>query len=253
LIKEAIDKILSMAFDTIEKVDDRNYSTRPIHEVMDPMAKPIELRSLDGLIWWLVNEGGKVGAKFVNVYWTGQVTVMGEVGGQWKQREIFARVEMFPFSGFPFGQYLDQEDSIIKLQSLFVRTPELAHLIKEISRVRGSEEIVLEDDGMTQVVTQKDGAGRLSDKAMDPIISLQPYRTFREVTQPASDFLIRIRKGQNGPEVALFEADGGQWKDEAVRNIKAHICHELNKHERSVLRDIPDDAPRQHIYKFTVL
>lgn len=59
--------------------------------------------------------------------------------------------------------------------------------------------------------------GEVSDK-------LQPYRTFLEVEQPASDFLLRLDK-EGRP--ALYEADGGAWKLEAKRNIAAYLCEQL--------------------------
>ena len=52
----------------------------------------------------------------------------------------------------------------------------------------------------------------------------QPYRTFLEVEQPASDFLLRLDKGGRP---ALYEADGGAWKLEAKRNIAAYLGEQL--------------------------
>lgn len=54
--------------------------------------------------------------------------------------------------------------------------------------------------------------------------TLRPYRTFREVEQPASEFVFRLRS-LNGevPWCALFEADGGKWKLDAVLKIKAWL------------------------------
>jgi hypothetical protein len=53
-------------------------------------------------------------------------------------------------------------------------------------------------------------------------VTLAPYRTFREVEQPRSEFLFRLRNKapDNLPECALFEADGGRWKLDAMLTIK---------------------------------
>jgi hypothetical protein len=48
-------------------------------------------------------------------------------------------------------------------------------------------------------------------------VKLSPFRTFIEVEQPESLFVLRGRKG---PQWALFEADGGLWKIKAIQNIK---------------------------------
>lgn len=59
---------------------------------------------------------------------------------------------------------------------------------------------------------------------VQPIVHLQPYRTFLEVAQPASDFLLRIDKDGHP---ALYEADGGAWKLEAKRSIAAYLGGQL--------------------------
>lgn len=57
-----------------------------------------------------------------------------------------------------------------------------------------------------------------------PIVQLQPYRTFLEVEQPVSDFLLRVDKQG---KIALYEADGGAWKLEAKRRIAAWLTDAL--------------------------
>lgn len=46
-----------------------------------------------------------------------------------------------------------------------------------------------------------------------------PYRTFQEVDQPSSQFLIRIT--ERG--IKFVEADGGMWKLAARQTIKKHL------------------------------
>ncbi|MGC4432461.1 hypothetical protein ABWL48_20460, partial [Streptococcus suis] len=55
-----------------------------------------------------------------------------------------------------------------------------------------------------------------------------PYRTFAEVEQPASQFVFRIDKQAR---MALFEADGKRWVQEAVGNIAAYLKAELADQE----------------------
>ena len=59
----------------------------------------------------------------------------------------------------------------------------------------------------------------------NPVI-LRPYRTFPEVEQPASSFIFRMKEN-DGVCCALFEADGGAWKNEAMRNIKEYLKENL--------------------------
>ena len=53
-----------------------------------------------------------------------------------------------------------------------------------------------------------------------PRIKLQPFRTFLEVAQPESEFLLRVDSEKG---IAFFEADGGIWRLEAKRNIAEYF------------------------------
>lgn len=58
-------------------------------------------------------------------------------------------------------------------------------------------------------------------------IELQPYRTFHDIEQPTSPFILRMQKGATGPEAALFTADGGAWEHEAMDRVRAYLANEL--------------------------
>lgn len=60
-------------------------------------------------------------------------------------------------------------------------------------------------------------------------VYLAPYRTFREVTQPLSPFVLRMKQGREGglPTVALFEADGGKWKLDAIAFIRDFLREKI--------------------------
>ncbi|OSA97223.1 hypothetical protein B2H85_16310, partial [Clostridium botulinum] len=57
-------------------------------------------------------------------------------------------------------------------------------------------------------------------------VALAPYRTFPEVQQPTSKFIFRM---QQGPKAAIFEADGGAWRNQAMQSIKAYLQEELKE------------------------
>jgi hypothetical protein len=90
------------------------------------------------------------------------------------------------------------------------------------------------DDGLTQEVSIKRGvSGALKEHvSLKPIVKLSPYRTFREVEQVESEFLLRARLNKDeAPTVALFEADGGAWINQATENVVLYI--------QSLVTDIP--------------
>lgn len=56
--------------------------------------------------------------------------------------------------------------------------------------------------------------------AVKPRVPLRPFRTFQEVEQPESEFLLRLDEDGN---IGLFEADGGMWRLTARQTIKAFL------------------------------
>ena len=80
------------------------------------------------------------------------------------------------------------------------------------------------DDGVSQSVVAKTGVATVEDvKVPNPVI-LAPYRTFVEVDQPESAFVFRMK---NGPLAALFEADGGAWRNSAIEAVSSYLAEEL--------------------------
>lgn len=126
---------------------------------------------------------------------------------------------------FPFGQFVDSENFIIQIQSFFQRTREAENIIRLASGIKIEGGADLRDNGISQTVTVREGANVESIEVPNPI-DLQPFRTFLEVDQPTSAFVFRIDKAGR---CALFEADGGIWKNEAMENIKDYLEEKLSE------------------------
>ena len=69
----------------------------------------------------------------------------------------------------------------------------------------------------------------VSQVAVPNPVLLTPYRTFRDIVQPASLFVVRVKAGPSGglPQVGLFEADGGAWKLTATDRLKVWLTEAL--------------------------
>ena len=129
---------------------------------------------------------------------------------------------------FPFGQFMPQEEFIIRLHSLFERKEgdDFDYVAQAVSRITQQNSAETLDDGISQQVTVRRGAsGALKEKeTVKPIVRLSPYRTFREIAQIESQFLLRIKTDNNNTvQIALFEADGGAWRNEARLQIAAYL------------------------------
>lgn len=126
---------------------------------------------------------------------------------------------------FEFDKWMDIESFIIGLHSKFLQTEERDALIKFVSSISFEGSVSTDDDGISQTVETRKGVSMKQNSTVPNPVTLQPRRTFREVEQPESQFVFRINK--DSMKVALFEADGGKWKLDAIENI----AQKLNESE----------------------
>ena len=96
-------------------------------------------------------------------------------------------------------------------------------VLKYIGSIVAINESATSDDGITQAVAVKTGISSKAVKALPNPVTLRPYRTFVEVEQPASSFIFRCRQDDGDVQFCLVEADGGAWRAEAMKNIKAFM------------------------------
>lgn len=227
---ETIQAIQDSVQTRIIEVDGVKYTTRPIHDTRkaDPEPKVLEIHTLKGLINY-VNEGidGSQSYKsFAHIVNHAEVRLISEIYGCFQQRAVYvvARFEDLFGKSFSFGQQYDRESFNVALQSLFVDTPARGELLGLVGNIREEAVKQTADDGITQTVTAKSGIALVKEVAAPNPVILQPFRTFREVSQPYSNFIFRMKSDpQRGLLCALHEADGGAWKLTAMNFIREYI------------------------------
>lgn len=133
-----------------------------------------------------------------------------------------------------FGHWYDREELTIALQAHFVSlAPEESReyddkgtLLRFISAYQETDSNQVVDDGVSQTATVKTGAASVGTARVPNPVLLAPYRTFAEVEQPQSEFIFRMHEGMMG---ALFEADGGAWRSQAVASVKEYLNANLSR------------------------
>lgn len=123
--------------------------------------------------------------------------------------------------------WMDHDEAIIKLRSIFVQdgdTSDLEYVMDLLSRVSKESSVTSSDNGIIQTVEARQGVALSQRVKVRPIVRLTPYRTFLEVEQPTSEFLLRL--DEEG-RVGLLEADGGRWKMDAKQYISEFFSREL--------------------------
>ena len=116
------------------------------------------------------------------------------------------------------------EEFIVYLQSMFVQDETTAKIMRIVGNLTQGTEMNVSDDGVTQRVTARAGVARVEVVDLPNPVTLRPFRTFMDIAQPASLFVLRIKADKDdGPICALYEADGGSWKNDAIATIKAYL------------------------------
>mgnify|MGYP000867004336 FL=1 len=231
--KATIDKIeeLAMQNRTVE-VDGQVFSEHELKPVFfTPRAERLTVHSLLGFCTYINNgfDGLTKDDAMVIVSGINRAQLVSKLFGKDKSRETFIAADLCEVEEFQFGQFMTQEEFAIKFRSLFVPSEknDTNYVLSFVSKLHGGTAITTEDDGITQQVGVSRGvSGKMTEKAtLKSIVKLAPYRTFREIEQPESEFLLRMRLDSNNiPLVALFEADGGAWRITAMNRIAEYIA-----------------------------
>lgn len=201
---------------------------------LDPKRYPakLQLSTLDSLIDYYKENINKINEQrtIVVVDNPREIYVYTE-DDEKEKRTILIHVEV-PLLPITFGKFMPSDEFNIMLQSKFLNYNDRENVIDFASHLVIEAGSDVEDDGISQITTVKNGvASRAKAKAPNPV-TLAPYRTFLEVEQPASDFILRL---DNNANLALFEADGGFWRLQAVRLVKEYLSNNLKDIENVIV------------------
>ena len=203
------------------------YDANKVHMVeLDPKRYPrtLELSTLTSLVEYLKSDlnGMQDQRLIVAVEKNDEVCVWSE-NDEFEHRTLLVDVKA-RVPELTFGRFISSEQFNIMLQSNFIDDADRGALLDFASALKIENGAEIEDNGVSQVATVKTGVASLAKGKVPNPVDLRPYRTFNEAEQPASKFVFRIDKNA---QMALFEADGKRWVQEAVGNIAAYLKAEL--------------------------
>ncbi|WP_367007416.1 hypothetical protein ABZ559_04975 [Streptococcus sp. ZY19097] len=229
-IKEALEYAVDLANNEnkVIEVNGKSYYDAQRYRMieLEPKLYPktLALNTLDSLVDYLKSGLNGLNEQKLLVVVEGplEVSVYSE-DDERAHRSRLATVEAIT-PNLHFGQYEDAADFNVILQSKFIDSDDRDVVIEFASALKIENGSEIEDNGVSQMATVKNGVASLAKgKAPNPV-TLRPYRTFGEVEQPASKFIFRINKHA---EMALFEADGGKWRLEAINNVADYLKGQL--------------------------
>ncbi len=230
MLKEAIDRVLLLAQPHEVSLGALRFTDKTLVPVQAPLSAPVAVHTLTGVVELIGAGVEKISHEacvvVVQTYKT--VALVGKASDAWGRRQTYVTAAPDEVTGFPFGKPLSAEEFAIALQAQFVPyVGDVEYLARLASSITAEGATVSEDDGVSQKVTVRSGIALKDQVQVKRRVLLAPYRTFREVLQPASDFVFRVMTDAQGVKCALFEADGGAWRLQAMARVKAWLSERI--------------------------
>lgn len=225
MIKDALRYIVELGNKKEVEIDGVTFTSNNLQIVEMPKPKIIGLNTLTGLVEYIKsNIDFKNSNEYViHIVSPTEVRFMSCLYGNDCRRDIFAAsIPLLP--NITFDRYMRSEEFNIMLQSSFVANGDRDLLLKFSGNIQENTNRKTQDDGVTQVVEMKTGVATVSNVIVPNPVLLAPYRTFTEINQVESSFIFRVKEG---PMCAIFEADGGAWRNEAIKRIKEYLREQL--------------------------
>lgn len=228
MLKAAIEKIEEMAKAKTIEIDGHWYLTvdGTIEEIHPDVfcEKTLGLNSLDAMVKMIQLEKHPGEKIFVKI-----PTHMRVEAFYSPNRDLrFERVVPFvadatDVPGWQEETKLPFEKAAIALQTRFQDSEDRAYTLQLLSQITTGAKVTYNDIGVATTIVSQKGVSLQTNATIRPLVRLRPYRTFQEIEQPLGLFLIRI--DERG--ISFIEADGGMWKLEARKTIKAYLEERL--------------------------
>lgn len=228
MTRDALQYVVGLKTAEVLDINGGKYVDKDVHRVDKELrASAIQMNTLTSLVDYLKTGVDSMADKMlVQVVSPMKVRVLSMLDADRKREELVDVEAMIP--DFEYGRYMGNERFIIALQSKFIANDDRALLLQFAGTVKDESIAQYGDDGVTQKATIKTGITSVGDAVVPNPVKLRPFRTFIEVEQPESAFVFRMRQAEgHGVECAIFEADGGAWKNAAMKSIKEYLQYEL--------------------------
>lgn len=204
-------------------VIDNEGNSKEIKPVVTRAEDPLALNTLTGLVAYVKANLERQNQNFyLQIYDEKTVFLKGVLDSDGGREALVVAKAIVP--SFDYSRYLDVEELTVAFQSKFTKTVDRDVLLKVVGNVKEENIRKTGDNGTSQAVTIQTGIASADDVIVPNPVSLAPFRTFLEVEQPASDFIFRMK---DGPRGAIFEADGGAWRNHAIKNVHDYLQKEL--------------------------
>ena len=226
MLKEFIEHIQETTKPIIQQVNGSTFAINgngSVREILPAIHHPdtLPLHSLEALVMMVQTEAANMATPlYITIPDHLTVRCFGQPNPDAQYfRQVYYEAKATDAPGFQDG-FREQEKAIIELRSRFAPGEGVDYLLDLLSRISKENGVITNDNGVSQTVEARQGVALKTMERLKPRVPLRPFRTFQEVDQPESEFLLRLDDEGN---IGLFEADGGMWKLTARQTIKAFL------------------------------
>ena len=234
MLKDFIQHIQDTTLPRIHEMGDKTFvvtSSGEISEIRGTLDAPetLTLSSLDAMVQMVKTEAIKRengSPLYITVPTHKEARCFAQINhGQRETRLTYYVAKATDVPGWDDSVKLGFEEAQIALRTRFQHTNDADYAMKLLSDISTGAKVIYNDNGIATTITTQKGVALQTNTQIKPLLSLRPYRTFQEVDQPESLFLLRV----NERGISFTEADGGMWKLKARETVKNYFCERLEK------------------------
>lgn len=228
MIKEALMYIVGLKEAKIYDINQDKFTDKDLRRIDKCLrADSITMSTLTSLLDYIKSNTDSMATKMiVHVLAPDKVQLISMLDTD-REREILVNVQA-NLPKIRLNEFVSQEEFIIMMQSQFVSDDERKIVTAFAGNVEDKTISNYGDDGVTQKATVKTGLASKEEFAVPNPVTLAPYRTFQEVQQIPTEFVFRMKSTERGVYCALFEADGGAWRNAAVETVAEYLKNQLS-------------------------
>ena len=228
--QEALEYLVNLGEgkDPIIELEQGTFTKERLERVKIAKASTLTVSTLTGLVDYIKSNIDKLPEKLLIQVKSHEDVVLYSPLNADREREQYISAQAILPNNVVYDRFISTEQFNIMLQSAFVDVGTKSSLLKYTGLIQDEAVKTTGDDGVSQQVTVKTGVASVGQAVVPNPVELAPYRTFPEVEQPISKFIFRM---QEGPRAAIYEADGGAWRNKAILSIKEYLQEELKELE----------------------
>ena len=232
MLQKFIEHIQKTTQPIITEVDGSTFritSDGDVKEILPTIFHPdtLPLNSLDAMIKMVKTEASEQDAPlYITIPNHMTVRCFGQPDAEERyHRQVYYEANATDVPGWAEKNTLGFEEAQIALRTRFQETPDTLYAMKLVSDISLGANVIYNDNGIATTITTQKGVALQTNAPIRPLVQLRPYRTFQEVEQPESIFLIRV----SDRGISFIEADGGMWKLAARETIKTFLEERLSQ------------------------